>query len=233
MHREGIPRRHADMAIAHADPQVLRIASAISTADDMAALLEYARLALYVQPRVPAILRVIRARMTPPDGRRTNTVDVAAALWRTRLTEREMGHRRGAVIERLTAILVGTRLGSGDVHEEERLVLSDGKASGRYDVLATPPDDVPHPRGAFWEGFECKMGEDLEIWQANSLCWDAERAAQYDDAFLVVVASALGRTSVRGVMQDQLRRPDLVRLVTSETFATLATDAPTVTVTDA
>ena len=233
MHREGIQRRHPDMVTAHNDELVLRVASAIATADEVAALLRYARLALYVQPNFPGVLAWMKRRMTPPDGRRANVVDTAAAHWRSSLTERQIGDRRGAVVERLAAVLVGLRVGSSDVHEEECLVMSDGKQSSRYDVLATPPDNAQSVSGDFWEGFECKMGDNLDSDQADGLCWDAERAAEWGDAFVVVVASALDKTSIQGVLQDQLRRPDLIRLVTSESFATLATNTPTATVGEA
>lgn len=224
MQCEGINCRYPEMRAAHADQHVREVAQAIAHADDLRLLLVYARTAIWMTPIWAQRLSAMRGQMTKSDVGRANVIDRAVATWRIDLSQdAEWGARRGAVIERLTAMLVAQRIPTSDVREEERLIFTDGARTEPFDVLAAPAAST-------WEGIECKAGPDVPRDQARSLSWAAEHAVSVGDALVVVIASGAARTTLGPILRRLIDRPDLVRLVAGESFASLATATPSLTV---
>jgi hypothetical protein len=211
--------RWREVAEAHADPLVGVVAQALAAARDLTPLLFYAVSSIWYVAPPGSFLSTKKRGVNAQDQAAVVLIEQAAASWRQSLDSKAFDYRRGAVVEKLAAILVRERLPANRVFTERKVKFSDGSQTTPFDVLAAPV-------GTTWEGLECKAGWALTDRQADELSWAAERADALGESLLVIVASAAARASLLKAIRPQLRSPHLVYFVAADTFRTLAKPAP-------
>lgn len=119
-----------------------------------------------------------------------NAIDPIARAWRTTLGKKDLGYRKGAIIQKLVERLIGNRPGGITVYPERRLILSTGDTTSGLDVLAVPATGA-------WEAHECKASYDLTWQQEKELTWMARTEGS---GLMVCVTSAASSTALRSVV---------------------------------
>jgi hypothetical protein len=201
------------MATAHADPLTGQLASLLVTEGELI-LFDYVHAALLEGASPDSVFGGYANRVHPLLVPALRIARDIAKHWKTTLGESEIGHRKGAVLEKIVAELLSRRVAADEIRGECRVEWMDGTESYLFDILSTPSSGR-------WESFECKwQGIDKKA-QAQGLAEASKRSTAEGGGLLVALASLKPASSVEHNLRT-FKLCGLVNYASVETILALA-----------